>query len=168
MAFRKDYGQLTLIEGGQSDFYRTVIHEVSQVSINFTTSTERGRMLARHLESLEEIDLLFDPLYGDKIRNITGPIMRLHETFPVQSRFNLGRFTGHEYRDPDLMSTSYRKIMRIGLCAEAILGFYGNLLDNGRYMFDVSAVSGESSAVREHLAGIVRYCTDAAGGRPGA
>lgn len=167
-AFRKNFGQLTLIEGGQSNFYKTVIHEVSQVSINFTTSTERGRRFQRHMQSSEEFELLFDPLYGDKIRNITEPIMRLHEDFPAESRFNLGRFTGRDYRDPDVMRNSYRKIVRIGLCADAILDFHGNLLDNGRYMFDTSALRDESSAVRGHLASIARFCRDAIGGQGGA
>jgi hypothetical protein len=125
-------------------------------------------MFYRHLKASEELELLYDPLYGDKIRNITEPIMHLHETFPAQSRFNLGRFTGHDYRDPDLMRNSYRKIIQIGLCADSILDFYGNLLENGRYMFDASAVKDESSAVREHLAGIVRSCSSAIGGQSAA
>jgi hypothetical protein len=167
-AFRRNFGQLTLIEGGQSNFYKTVIHEVSQVAINFTTSTERGKRFHRHLKSSEDLELLFDPLYGDKIRNITEPIMRQHEAFPAQSRFNLGRFTGHDYRDPDVIRNSYRQIVRMGLCADAILDFYGNLLDNGRYMFDASAVRNESSAARGHLASIARFCGEAIGGLGGA
>jgi hypothetical protein len=157
-SFRKSYGQLTLIEEGRSEFYRTIIHEVSQVYMNFTTSVERGKIFHRYLALYEDLDLLFDPLYGDKIRNITGPIIELRETFPPESKFNLARFIGTSHANSDVMRNSYRKIMRVQLCAEAILGFYGNLLENGRYMFDAAAVRQESAMMRCHLDEVVKYC----------
>ncbi len=156
-AFRRDFGQLTLVEGGQSEFYRTIIHEVSQVGINLTTSVERGRLFRRHLGAYEELELVFDPLYGDKLRNIVEPILRLHETFPAQSVFNLGRFVGHEYRDAETMKTGYRTIVRIGMYADAILEFYGNLLENGKYLFDATAMKDEAALVRGHLESIARH-----------
>jgi hypothetical protein len=165
-AFRNDFGQLTLVEGGQSDFYPTIIHEVSQIGINLTTSTERGKIFRNHLREYEELELLFDPLYGDKLRNIAEPILRLHETFPAQSVLNLGRFTSHEYRDAEIMKTSYRKIVRIGMCADAILDFYGNLLENGKYMFDVSAAKDESALVRGHLESIAHHGAAAIAAQP--
>jgi hypothetical protein len=156
-AFRRDFAQLTLVEGGRSDLYRTIIHEVSQVGINLTTPAERGKIFRTHLRAYEELDLLFDPLYGDKLKNIAEPILHLHETFPPQSVFNLGRFTGHEYRNAVIMKESYRTIVRIGMHADAILDFYGNLLENGKYLFDVSAVKDESALVRRHLETIARH-----------
>jgi hypothetical protein len=164
--FRRDFGQLTLVEGGQSDFYRTIIHEVSQVGINLTTSTERGKIFRKHLRAYEELELLFDPLYGDKLRNIAEPILRLHETFPVESVFNLGRFVGHEYGDAEIMKTSYRTIVRIGMYADAVLEFYGNLLENGKYLFDVTAVKDEAVLVRSHLVGIARHAAAAIAAQP--
>jgi hypothetical protein len=157
-SFRKSYGQLTLIEEGRSEFYRTIIHEISQVYMNFTISVERGKLFHKHLALYEDLDLLFDPLYGDKIHNITDPIIELRETFPPESKFNLVRFVGTERINPDAMRNSYRQIMRVQLCAEAILGFYGNLLENGRYMFDTAAVRQESATMRRHLNEIVKYC----------
>jgi hypothetical protein len=157
-SFRRSYGQLTLIEEGRSEYYRTIIHEISQVSMNFTTSIERGKIFHAHLALYEDMDLLFDPLYGDKIRNITDPIIGLRETFPPESRFNLARFVGTNPVNPDAMRNSYRKIMRVQLCAEAILAFYGNLLENGRYTFDAAAVKEESATMRRHLSEIVKYC----------
>jgi hypothetical protein len=157
-SFRKSYGQLTLIEEGRSEFYRTIIHEISQVYMNFTTSVERGKIFHTHLASLEDFDLLFDPLYGDKIKSITDPIIELRETFPPESKFNLVRFVGTERINPDAMKNSHRKIMRVQLCADAILDFYGNLLENGKYMFDAAAVKLESANMRHHLNEIVKYC----------
>ena len=159
-SFRKSYGQFTLIEEGKSEFYKTIIHEVSQVYINFSTSTERGKIFFKHLRSYEDFELLYDPLYGDKIRNITEPILALRETFPAESKFNLVRFVGREDVHPDAMRNSYRKIMRIRLFAEAILDFYGNLPDNGKYTFDSSAVKKETSDVRQHLKVIIGYCKE--------
>jgi len=164
-AFRRDFGQLTLVEGGQSEFYRTIIHEVSQVGINLSTSAERGKIFRRHLGAYEELDLLFDALYGDKLRNIAEPILRLHETFPPQSVFNLGRLTNHEYRNAEIVKASYRKIVRIGMCADAILDFYGNLLESGKYLFDVTAAKDQSALVRRHLESIARHGTAAVDGR---
>ncbi len=161
--FRKSYGQITLIEGGSSEFYRTIIHETSQVSIGFSPSVERGKRFNHRRKPLEELDLLFDPLYGDKMRNITEPIIALHDTFSAQSEFNLGRFLGSERRDADVMRRSYRKIMRVELCADAILEFYGNLLADGKYMFDCSALRDESANARAHLASIANYCRKAIG-----
>lgn len=158
-SFRNSYGQLTLIEEGRSEFYKTLIHEMSQVCINFTTSIARGKLFHKHLKAFEDFELLYDPLYGDRIANITEPIIALRQTFPAESKFNLTRFMGRDSVVPDAMRNSYRKIMRLQLCADAILEFYGNLIDNDRYMFDVSAVKQESSNLRRHLDEIVRYCT---------
>ena len=158
-SFRKSYGQLTLIEEGRSELYQTIIHETSQVYMNFTTSTERGKIFHKHLVSYEDFDLLFDPLYGDKIKNITDPIIELRETFPPESKFNLLRFVGTDSINPDAMRNSYRKIMRVQLCADAILDFYGNLLENDKYMFDTAAVRQESANMRHHLNEIVKYCS---------
>ncbi len=156
--FRKSYGQLTLIEEGRSEFYKTIIHEISQVYMSFTTSVERGKIFHKHLALYEDLDLLFDPLYGDKIRNITDPIIELHEAFPPESKFNLVRFVGTERIDPDAMRNSYRNILRVQLCAEAILGFYGNFPKDGKYMFDTAALREESTTMRHHLDEIVGYC----------
>ena len=159
-AFRRNYATITMIEEGRSDLYRTIIHEVSQVAINFTTSTERGKLFRRRLKAYEDFDLLYDPLYGDRIRAITDPIIRMRDTFPAQSRFNLGRFIGREKIDPDAMRASYRKIMRIRMFADAILAFHGSLRDTGAYAFDPAVVSGESAQVRRHLMAISGYCRE--------
>jgi hypothetical protein len=159
-SFRRSYGQFTLIEEGQSEFYKTIIHEVSQVYINFSTSTERGKLFRKHLKSYEDFDLLYDPLYGDKIANITDPILRMRESFPAESKFNLARFVGRDAARPDAMRNAYRRILRIGIAADAILDFYGNLPDNGKYMFDCAAAKDESSAARQHLSVIHGYCME--------
>jgi hypothetical protein len=52
------------------------------------------------------------------------------------------------------------------MCADAILDFYGNLLENGKYMFDVSAVKDESAFVRGHLEGIARHGAAAIAAQP--
>lgn len=157
--FRQGHGTFTLIEEGRSEFYRTIIHEVSQVYVSFTTSTERGKLFRHHLKSLEDFDLLYDPLYGDRIKSITDPIIGLRETFPAESKFNLARFVGAD-PDPDAMRRSYRKIMRVRLLAEAILDFFGNPQDNGKYLFDPAAVRKESATARQHLKVIIGYCRE--------
>lgn len=159
-AFRQGHGMYTLIEEGRSEFYKTLIHEVSQVSISFTTSTERGKLFLRHLKSFEDFDLLYDPLHGDRIKSITEPIITMRETFPPESKFSLSRFVDLQNPDPDAMRNSYRKVMRIRLYAEAILEFYGSPLEDGRYLFDPAAVRKESAAAREHLKAIIGYCKE--------
>jgi hypothetical protein len=82
--------------------------------------------------------------------------------------FSLGRFTGHEYGDAGIMKTSYRMIVRIGMYADAILDFYGNLLENGKYLFDVTAVKDEAARARGHLEGIARHGAAAIAAQPAA
>jgi hypothetical protein len=159
-SFRRNYGTLTLVGEGRSELHRTILHEVSQVAVNFTTSTERGKLFRRHVTAYEEFDLLYDPLYGDKIASITDPIISMRESFPAASKYCLTRYTGKGEPDPDAVRNCYRRMLRIGLASGAILDFYGNLLEDGRYMFDLSTVRQESADARQHLKAIMGYAKD--------
>jgi hypothetical protein len=50
--------------------------------------------------------------------------------------------------------------------ADAVLEFYGNLLENGKYLFDVTAVKDEAALARSHLESIARHAAAAIAAQP--
>ncbi|MBW8003605.1 MAG: hypothetical protein FVQ80_16600 [Planctomycetes bacterium] len=156
--YRKNYSHVTLIEEGMSEFYKGLIHRISQIYVDFFPSQERGKIVYKHEKELDELLLIYKPMYGDRIRGITDPIIDNNNLFQGNSEYNLTRYIAKDdkKRDPDAIYHYYKEILMIRSCAKALADFYGSLLDDNT-SFDVTGLEDEIRAVMKRLKAIYNY-----------